>query len=80
MWHLGTWFNGGVGSAELGLELDGLKGHFQPKQLYNCRVFQAPGTHADDKAVHYPSSQQESVAALLKNRRDFLQQPFLDKL
>lgn len=35
MWHLGEWFSGGVGSAHLMVELDGLKGLFQQTWFYN---------------------------------------------
>lgn len=31
MWHLGTWFSSGLGSADLTVELNGLKGVFQPQ-------------------------------------------------
>ena len=35
MWCLGTWFTGGLGSAQLTVGLDDLKGLFQPKQFYD---------------------------------------------
>lgn len=69
-----------LGSAGLMAGLSGPKVHFQPKQLHYCRVFQAPGTCPDAKAMHCPSSEQESVAGLLKDRRELPQQPLVDKL
>ena len=41
MWHLGTWFSGGVGSARLAVGLGDLKGLFQPKQFYDSMVTDA---------------------------------------
>lgn len=31
MWHLGTWFGGGLGSVRLAVGFDGLKDSFQPQ-------------------------------------------------
>ena len=31
LWHLGTWFSGGLGSDRLKVGFNGLKGLFQPK-------------------------------------------------
>jgi len=36
MWHLGTWFSGGLGSVRLTVGLDDFKGLFQPKRFYDC--------------------------------------------
>ena len=33
MWHLGTWFSGGLGRVRFTVGLDDLKGLFQPKQF-----------------------------------------------
>ena len=35
MWHLGTWFSGGLGSVRFMVGLDDLKGLFQPKRFYD---------------------------------------------
>ena len=35
MWHLWTWFSGGLGSVRFMVGLDDLKGLFQPKWLYD---------------------------------------------
>jgi len=35
MWHLGTWFNSGFDNVRFTVGLDGLKGLFQPKLLYD---------------------------------------------
>ena len=35
MWHLGTWFSGGVGSVRLSVGLNDLKGLFQSKLFYD---------------------------------------------
>jgi len=35
MWHLGTWFSGGLGSVRFTVGLDDLKGLFQPKLFYD---------------------------------------------
>ena len=42
MWHLGTWFSGGLGSARVMVGLDDLKGLFQPKRFYDS-VFSGVG-------------------------------------
>ena len=42
MWHLGTWFGGGLGSVTLVVGLHDLKGLFQPKWFYDSM------THSDD--------------------------------
>ena len=35
MWHLGTWFSGGLGSARSTAGLDDLRSLFQAKQFYD---------------------------------------------
>ena len=35
MWHLGTWFSGGLGNVRLTVGLDDLKGLFQSKRFYD---------------------------------------------
>lgn len=34
MWHLGTWFNGGLSNAESMVQLCDLGGLFQTRQFY----------------------------------------------
>lgn len=38
MWHLGTWFRGGLGSATLPKGLKDLKGLFQPFPNYSMAL------------------------------------------
>ena len=35
MWHLGTWFSGGLGSVRFMVGLDDLKSLFEPKSCYD---------------------------------------------
>ena len=37
MWHLGTWFSGGLGSVRFMVGLDDLKGLFQSKWFYDSK-------------------------------------------
>lgn len=38
MWHMGTWVNGGLGSAGSLVGLDNLRGVFQNKLFYNSTL------------------------------------------
>jgi len=42
MWHIGTWFSGGVGCVSLTAGLDDLKGLFQPEQFYDLKKERRP--------------------------------------
>lgn len=42
MWSFGTWFSGGLGSAELKIELYDLRGLFQSKQYYHSMTLIDP--------------------------------------
>lgn len=39
MWHLGTWFIGGLGNAGVRIGFDDLLGIFQPKKFYDFPDF-----------------------------------------
>lgn len=38
MWHLGTWFSGGLGCVRFVFDQDDLEGLFQPKLLYDHSI------------------------------------------
>lgn len=44
MWHSGTWFTGGLGSARLIVGLHDLRNLFQLKWLHDCLSVNAPAT------------------------------------
>ena len=51
MWHLGTWFSGGLGSGRFTVGLDDLKGLFQPKQFYDS-IWDVEHAHPPFPAVN----------------------------
>jgi len=50
MWHLGTWFSGGLGSVRFMVGLNDLKGFFQPKRFYTNSVGHVPANFGINRA------------------------------